>query len=167
MAPTSKYPNIMYVEGDILECHRDGVTVLGHQCNCRGVWRAGVHRQIGERFPEVVQEYLSRKWVPGDMRIFDTHLPGFRVAYLAGQDGYGNSRKTGVVYTDMLALRVAMQHLADAIDSGDEVAFPLIGAGLAGGDWSQIVRMISDVFARRHPGKVVRIYILPETRVRE
>lgn len=163
----SQYPNIEYIEGDLLAAYRDGVTVLGHQCNCRGAWRGGIHKQIGERFPEVIRQYVSHPWRLGDMRLFATHIPGFRIAYLAGQDRYGNSQRSGTVYTDIQALTTAMVRLADAMQDDDEVAFPLIGAGLAGGNWSVIVRMIADTFARRHPGKVVRIYVLPGTPVEE
>lgn len=80
MAIKSRYPNIIYVEGDLLESHRDGVTVIGHQCSCRHAWRAGIHRQIAERFPEVLQEYLSRHGDPGDMRIFVCIRPEASVA---------------------------------------------------------------------------------------
>ncbi len=120
----SKYPNIIYRQGDLLSAYQDGITVIGHQCNCLGVWNGGLHRQIGRRFPEVIRQYLAHQWKLGDMRIFDTHIPNFRIAYLAGQYDYGNSQKTGKVYTRLHTLCAAMEKLAKTLSPADRLAFP-------------------------------------------
>lgn len=152
-----EYPNLRYVHGNLLDSYRDGITIIGHQCNCRYAWKGGIHRQIGEQWRRVILHYLAGIWNLGDMRIYDTTEPNFRIAYLAGQDDYGNSAKTGRVYTQMWALEAAMHKLAAALRKDDRLAFPLIGAGLAGGDWNDIAAMISRVFADR----TVTIYIYP------
>jgi hypothetical protein len=83
------------------------------------------------------------------MRIYKTEVPNFRVAYLAGQDDYGDAAKTGKVYTQYWALESAMSRLAARVEDDDVLAFPLIGAGLAGGDWSVIAAIIERVFDDR------------------
>jgi O-acetyl-ADP-ribose deacetylase (regulator of RNase III) len=144
-----QYPNLRYVTGDLLQSYKDGITVIGHQCNCRGGWNAGIHGQIGKRWPTVIESYRSVPWQLGHCRIFKTGLPNFSIAYLAGQDDYGNALRTGRVYTQYDALLTALPTLASAIQPEDKIAFPLIGAGLAGGDWSIIAQMISETFLDR------------------
>lgn len=151
--------SLVYKKGDLLEAHKDGVTIIGHQCNCRGGWNRGIHAAIGKKWPNVIEKYISFKWHLGDMRIFETGIPNFRIAYLAGQDGYGNAARTGLVYTNYKALEEAIIKLYESLDPRtDKVGFPLIGAGLAGGDWS----VIEDIIIRVFKGVPVTIYKLEE-----
>lgn len=145
-----KYPNITYVEGDLLEAHRTHkCSILVQQVNCIGRWEAGLHRQIGQRWPGVKDAFLRHRWCLGDMQLFpagDPEFPNLRIADLVGQYGIGNAYVTGRCYTDYHALQAAMTKLAAAVPPEDEVGFAQIGSGLAGGDWTLISKMISQAF---------------------
>lgn len=149
------HPNLAYVRGDILRAHEThGVTVWAHQCNTLGRWQAGLHLAIGEAFPEVVEAYLNKHRESGlrlgDAELYPTHVPGLRIAYLAGQDRIGNARHTGERYTNYLALAQAMRLLRYQLKPEDVLTFPfLIGCGLAGGNPEVVALLISQTFSGR------------------
>ncbi len=53
-----------------------------------------------------------------------------------------NWRGSGVL-ADYEAIRKAMQKIK-SLHSGNRIGYPMIGAGLAGGDWDTIARIISE-----------------------
>lgn len=147
--------------GNILSVDH-GILVQG--CNCQGVMGSGMAKHIKEKYPSVAQRYVERHraqglllgdvqfvWNPlllGDypdiggalLRRQDhsTELPrSLIVANAMTQEFYG--RDPNVVYVDYNAVFAAFARvriLAEA--TGLPVVFPLIGAGLANGDWKTI-----------------------------
>jgi len=127
------------VQGDLLAVRRG---VLCHQVNCRRVAGAGLARQIRRKWPAWYAAFrrepprLGRAW-------FFPVRDGLVIASLYAQEGYGRRRR----WTDYGAFREAVRQVAIyAADHDLPVFFPKgIGAGLAGGDWRTIVRIIADV----------------------
>lgn len=144
--------------GDILSLDRG---ILVHGCNCQGFMGAGIAAAIRAKWPAVYQAYRDRRAefglqlgdiipVYGDIsknaaaarrhgsaaRAFDGGMPPELIVvnamtqYSFGRDG---------VHVDYDAVEAAFLRVKLlARDSGLPVHFPLIGCGLAGGDWAEV-----------------------------
>jgi O-acetyl-ADP-ribose deacetylase (regulator of RNase III) len=123
------------VQGDLIqmasERHFD---VIGHGCNCIHNMGAGIAKTLAQRFPQVFEaDLLTPKDDPAKL---------------------GTYSKAQVVELDLTILNIYSQHLyrgplplanypaieraARSIAAefpGKRLGLPLIGAGLAGGDW--------------------------------
>lgn len=49
--------NVQYVVGDLFSVAPGPASILGHACNCRGTWGAGVAAEFKRRFPGAFREY--------------------------------------------------------------------------------------------------------------
>ena len=64
------------------------------------------------------------------------------IANIFSQKDFGNSKKTGIVYTDMNLLTESLKYL---LKTNSKVYVPqYIGCGLAGGDWHEFLRLMKD-----------------------
>lgn len=139
-----------YQVGNILET--DCRFIL-HGCNAKGVMGAGLAKVIRNKYPMAYQVYRDA---------FNKNglTPGNSIWVNCGkhviingitQNGYGR----GGVFVDYDAVARVMQdieaqhemaydYMDNEIEPIKEVAMPLIGCGLAGGDWSRIVEIIEE-----------------------
>ena len=133
---------VTYHTGDILE---SGASIIAHQVNCKGVMGAGLAKQIRDRWPHVYTVYKDSTDLRGSSMLGKCLLVfcGTQaVANLFGQDGYGRDKQ----YTNYTALRSALRQLARIGTSS--IAFPYgMGAGLGGGDWDTVLRIIKEEFS--------------------
>ncbi len=142
---------IEYRTGDILE-QRD-VAVIVHGCNARGVMGKGLALAVRRRHPEAYLAYRRRYEDAGSLGLGDVVFArcvepsGRWIANLVSQDDYRRGAKAGAVHADLDAIERGVA-LVDAFIVGlgaageARVAFPLLGAGLAGGDWREIAPRI-------------------------
>lgn len=140
---------IKIIDGDLLQAKED---IIGHQVNCMGVMGAGLALQIKRKYPKVFKVYKelvteaenanSVRFLLGKSLVVESE--GKYIANLFGQYTYG---KIGQ-YTLMNALENALKNLKSfALQHDLTVALPYnIGAGLAGGDWDEILALIERVF---------------------
>jgi O-acetyl-ADP-ribose deacetylase (regulator of RNase III) len=147
---------IEYVEGNLLKSDCD-VVVQG--CNCFCTQNSGIARQIRDACPEAYEaDYMT---VRGDRNKLGTLTyadVNFRYwVNLYTQYRYG----VGVDHFSYDTFPKGLKSLADAVTEWEndnsktlKVGMPLIGAGLAGGDWSLIEAMIEDAF----PDRTIYIY---------
>ena len=126
---------ITYFKGDVLKSNE--VAIL-HGCNCQGVMGAGIARQIKDQYPKVFNEYYKRfvthglelgsvQYVAADNKLFINAMT---------QKNIGNGRQ--VSYD-------AIEHCLQKVNSdflGSTIAMPKIGAGLGGGNWEIIEKII-------------------------
>lgn len=156
-------PIVSNIKGNLITLAQDYTyTEIAHGCNCFCVMGAGIAPQIAKAFPEA--EAADNATVRGDMSklgtysyadIEDDHINNtFTVYNLYTQYGTGGRRK-GEPDIDYLALRMAFGKLNEDVksilESGyyDEMertqvlGIPMIGAGLAGGDWETIKNLIN------------------------
>ena len=160
---------IQYKIGDLIEALKSGeVSSIGHQANCFCTMNSGMAKAIRLSFPHAYEaDCLTEK---GDKNKLgkltcveyerDDETVGL-VYNLYGQCNYGYDAKG---YTNYEALRGALLNmridLETAVSFGGEdwkkVGFPKIGAGLGGGDWDTIARIIEDTFE----GYDVTVYTL-------
>ncbi len=130
---------IQYIFGNLLDSDEK---VIAHGCNSRGVMKSGIARDIRARYPRVYKDYYeSCAWHnfqhPLGMMI-ESEFPDRIILNIISQKDYG--RDPNVRY-------VSYDAIADAIDyinllGYTRVAFPMIGAGLANGNWSIISSII-------------------------
>lgn len=133
--------------GDILSLNKG---VIVHGCNAQGVMGSGLAAQIKSQYPECFKVYhdicksedrkseLLGQIIPyscGDLIIINAIV----------QLSFG---KDGKKYVSYKALDMCFRTLSEVLDSmgEQEVHYPLIGAGLGGGEWSIISQIIDSAF---------------------
>lgn len=143
---------IIYVKGDILASNE---AIIVHGCNCSGGFGSGIAGQISRKYPEAKRAYLTayeRRW---------TRLGNYDVVYVNESLRIVNAftqQKYGPVdqgpYVSYPAIRSIIQQLSKQFPDG--FAMPKMGAGLAGGNWEVIEKIINE----ETPNTPVRVYTL-------
>lgn len=131
------------ISGDLLRLVLEGrFDVIAHGCNCQCQMGKGIALSIRKQFPEAYEADLktsigaeklgtisSAKIVRGDREFVVVNA-------------YTQVHWRGVgVKVDYEAIRACMRHIKQSF-GGQRIAYPKIGAGLAGGDWSIIKTII-------------------------
>ncbi len=114
--------------------------------NCKGSFAAGVAKQIRNKHPLAAQAYIDKflheGWKLGDVQF--VKLPGgLTIANCATQYGYGYAGDQRV-FVNYEAVAAVFTTLVKYSELGNSVAMPRIGAGLAGGDWNIILKLLED-----------------------
>jgi len=146
---------IIHVEGNLLESDCD---ILFHQSNCLGGYGSGIAGQIRKDFPGAYEAFDADKRQPveklGKFSYATENIDGFGAIFnIYGQYDFGG--RPGVVYTNYDALRMGIKGMLQLIlehTSKEEIKEMKIGcpyklgAGLAGGDWNIISKIIEEEF---------------------
>ena len=126
----------------------DAKDAIVHGCNCQGVMGSGVALQIRQKWPEVFTDYKAY-YKRGMLHLGATYYvavePDVFVFNAMTQEFYG--RREGAIYVSYEAVRMAFRKINKVVikDLGIKtVNFPLIGCGLAGGDWSVVSSIIDE-----------------------
>lgn len=132
-----------HIEGDIFEIERG---VLVHGCNAKGVMGSGIALAIKNKYPSAFLAYRE-SFQAGELKLGSITVvrprEGFFIVNGVTQDRYG--RENGVVYANYDAIRCVFAQAAQlARKEGLPLVFPLIGCGLAGGDWSKVSKIINE-----------------------
>jgi O-acetyl-ADP-ribose deacetylase (regulator of RNase III) len=139
--------------------------IIVHGCNCQGVMGSGIAREIKNRFPIAFHEYervyRSRGLKLGEISFVEVS-PNKFIINANTQDNYGSGGKRFVSYDAIADAFTEVVRFAETIEKHREtkldVVFPMIGAGLGGGDW-KIISAIIDVVVPDHFNKI--LYVLP------
>ena len=147
---------IRYKVKDIVEAVKDlEIDVLAHQANCFNTMGAGVAKALADNFPELSE--VDQRTVKGDRTKLGTSTSAWNegncttLFNLYGQYGYSRVVKQ----TDYKALRSAIRakkrHMKFETWLDEEnkpqpitIGLPKIGAGLGGGDWNTIEKIIEE-----------------------
>ncbi len=133
------------VHGDLIALADIGIfDVIVHGCNCFHTMGAGLARQIRRRFPAAYN--ADCRTITGDRRKLGT-CSGAQCLTRHGQplvvvnayiqyDWRGTGRKA-----DYDAIRQCLAWTAQTFPT-HRIGLPMIGCGLAGGEWSMIERII-------------------------
>jgi O-acetyl-ADP-ribose deacetylase (regulator of RNase III) len=137
------------LEGDLIQAAKDGrFDVIVHGCNCFCTMGAGIARAMREHFPEAYEADLSTKKGAreklGTISIAQIKRPPVSL-YVVNAYTQFDWRGRGVK-VDYDALRRCMVEVKTRFP-GLRIAYPMIGAGLAGGDWTVIEKIIDDALA--------------------
>jgi len=142
---------LIEIQGDLLksDCH-----VIAHGSNCFCNMGSGIARQIAKDFPEAAEaDFFTIRGDEtklGTFTVAECMPSGKRVYNLYTQYKYGIDRQ----HLDYDALRRALYAMRTDLEElglyeSVKVGFPLIGCGLAGGDWSIVKAQIDAVFSDR------------------
>lgn len=137
------------LKGDLIALAKAGLfDVIIHGCNCFNNMGSGIAKQIKKEFPEAWQadqetEKGSRDKL-GDWTVaqYPEHqeYPDLIVINLYTQFDYGYDGKDRLDYE---ALEYGFRWIDEYYEGN--VGIPLIGCGLAGGDWSKVKEIINRV----------------------
>lgn len=166
---------IKYEVGDLIEAAKgDKVQVIAHCCNCFVTMASGIAPQIKRAFPYAFT--ADQETVRGDSKKLGTFSLGSptkaeldrtwvalpTVFNLYGQYGYTKRQQGGrdLDYNALYDSLVVMAHRMSEDDYYENcvVGLPLIGAGLANGDWPVIERMIERTLIKA--GFKVVVYVM-------
>lgn len=133
------------VKGDLLTMFSNGdFDVIVHGCNCGNNMGAGIARQIRERFPAAWDvDRMTKKWDRDKLGSFtQAEIEGVGVVVNA----YTQFSYSGAAMNcDYDAVRNAFKQIKIVHGGqGKRFGIPLIGAGLARGDWSIISAIIAE-----------------------
>lgn len=130
--------------GNILDV-KDGVIM--HGCNAQGVMGSGVALAIKRKYPEVYYDYKEefslRKGLCLGQVIFtwvnDSDM--LCIASAITQEFYGSGKR----HFNYAAFINSLQSVLSFCRAYEkDLHFPLIGCGLAGGDWNIVKELIND-----------------------
>lgn len=142
--------------GNIFEHVTSGIIV--HGCNSHGVMGSGIAAEVKRRFPEAFNLYRQHceQYGLGNETLLGT-CPAWTNATASidvskdlvvinaiTQLNYG--RLPNTKYVSYKAVKECFDNIAVVCKTlgADGIHFPLIGAGLGGGDWAVISSIISD-----------------------
>ena len=137
--------NYREIKGDLLAMAKEGhFDIIAHGCNCHKMMGAGIAYQIARQFPIAYQADKSDKRKPlqrlGDLTYSHNHLGRFIIVNLYSQyDGGAN--------LDYSALELSLRKLSMIFTKGSKIGLPLIGCGIAGGDWEKVKPIIQRVLS--------------------
>ncbi len=132
--------------GDLLEFAANGIfDVIIHGCNCFCSMGGGIARSIAERFPEA--NIADQRTIIGDR----SKLGGYTsvtINNLKIINAYTQYDCGGPKPIDYNALEKVFTKLNSDLAPDSKIGIPLIGAGLAGGDWNTIQSIINQTTPR-------------------
>jgi len=155
-----------YVKGNIISLARKGeFDVIAHGCNCLSTMGAGLAPQMAKEFG--CDNFPMERWGPSIHKLGNID---YRTLYLEDnkrwvqypdeggkwvtavitavnaytQYSYGKNHADGVdAPFDYDAFTLCMRKMNHQF-KGKRIGLPMIGAGLAGGDWNKIEQIIKD-----------------------
>lgn len=130
-----------YRKGDVLN---SGETMVVHGCNCFNTMGSGIARQVREEYHEAY--LVDMMTVPGDVNKlgkFTTAVGKNGTRIINAYTQYHYSREK--VNADYSAIEAALRLVCETYPDQKVIAMPKIGAGLAGGDWNIIEKILIDV----------------------
>ena len=148
---------IKEIYGDLIQLGLDRkIDVLVHGCNCFNNMGRGIAPQIRQAFPKAWQvDQATSKGCAGKLGNYTyANCDGIVVVNAYTQYGYGPNGKTAEQvrlgidrggrkdHFDYTGFREILRQLRSQWN-GLRFGFPLIGAGLAGGDWERIREIIA------------------------
>lgn len=143
---------IKYIKGDLLTTNCE---IIAHGCNCSGGFGSGIAGLIAKKYPIVKENYLKKYWSVSGWALGDIQFNRVNTSFneykiiinCATQFYYGREAKYGKVYVSYEAIEIIMNKLYNySKENNLKIAIPKIGAGLAGGDWKVIEKIINDIF---------------------
>lgn len=141
------------IKGDLVKLAASGdFNIIVHGCNCFNTMGAGVALQIAKRFPEAARVDSFTNY--GDKR----KLGNTSIATTRGDAGdaliivnaytqYGTATSPGDCVVDYNAVYAAFAYTVynlACIAPNMRIGIPMIGSGLAGGEWDIISQLIED-----------------------
>lgn len=145
------------IEGDLLKLAMDGrFDVIVHGCNCFCEMGAGIAKPIAAAFPEALA--ADRATEPGDagklgtLTVSEVERGGRRIAIVNAYTQF--DYRGGGRQVDYEAVSSCFEEVARRYPEA-RIGYPMIGAGLAGGEWDEIAPRIDRALEGRDHALVV------------
>ena len=135
--------------GDLIELACDGrFDVIVHGCNCFHAMGAGIARAIAARFPQALQADRATPYgAAAKLGTISTAVAQAGAHPFTIVNAYTQFRPGGPGrLADYDAISAAFTEVARRFPDA-RIGYPLIGAGLAGGDWDDIAPRIDAALA--------------------
>ena len=147
--------NVILSAGDACNCEAGVPTLLAHVVNNRGLWGAGFVLAISRRWPEIKRYYDKRckyyeerpEELLGSIQCVDAAQDITVVNMFAMAGVYHSRYNPTPLQTDSLFRCLKALRRKAETDGYRVIQMPKIGAGLARGDWSTILKIIKTIFA--------------------
>lgn len=141
------------IHGNLLTLAKEGrFDLIVHGCNCLCAMGKGIALDIKNQFPEAYA--ADRATVRGDRTKLGTYSkavierPNVTFTIVNAYTQFDYRGKPDTVNADYDAIDQVFARIAQDFSANLRIGYPLIGAGLAGGDWTLIEPMIE-----RHLGE--------------
>jgi len=133
------------INGDLIKLAKEGnFDIIVHGCNCHRRMGAGIALTIRQNFPEVeYKDKVTKCNIIGNIDEVILKKYNFKIinAYTQNYWGKCNASETQQMRYD--AIRNCMKKINDKY-KGLCIGLPLIGCGLAGGDWNIVKQIIKE-----------------------
>jgi O-acetyl-ADP-ribose deacetylase (regulator of RNase III) len=142
---------LKYIEGDLIKLAKANVfDVIIHGCNCQGVMGAGIAAQIKQAFPMAWMADRNTAAGVNKCGLFSlgeyVRPDGSSLLIVNAYTQHGFSKGDDVFNYDAFQFILRQIKL---ITEGKRIGMPMIGAGLAGGQWSEIEEIIEETLLHR------------------
>lgn len=132
---------IIYKNGDLLS---SGLPLIAHGCNSRGVMGSGIAKQIRDRYPQAYNDYIKEYKKNNSLimgSVIYSHCGDIIIANCITQKDYGRG---DILYVSYTAIEQSIKDINNfALSMNIKlVGLPLIGCGLANGDWEIVSNII-------------------------
>lgn len=116
---------------------------LAHGCNNKGVMGSGIAKQIRENYTKAYDYYRWTHQRSGLKlgEVYAIDCGGKVIFNCITQNGFGRDGEKYVCYD---AIKQCIIEISNSVEDEYPVAMPRIGAGLGGGDWSTIEKIIEE-----------------------
>lgn len=132
------------IAGNLLDLADAGMfDVIVHGCNCQCVMGSGIAKQIAQRYPQAAEtDRATGKDVTKLGKIsFVSMVRGPNLFYVV--NGYTQLHYGRGLQVNYAAVRSVFKEVRDGF-ANKRIAYPSVGAGLGGGDWKIIRRIIDE-----------------------
>lgn len=132
---------LKYIKGDLVRDAERDFDVIAHGCNCYCTMGAGIALAVKNRWPEAYAVDKASNFADKGKLGTYTGWSSENIIVLNMYTQW-DYRSTGV-RADYEAIRNCMKLMKQNF-SEKKIGLPLIGAGLAGGDWNVISKIIEE-----------------------
>jgi O-acetyl-ADP-ribose deacetylase (regulator of RNase III) len=144
------------IDGDMIKMFKNGeFDIISHGCNCFATMGAGIALTIGNEFPEAWFSDQTQQSAKGMERLgnftkaeiaFDEYS---RIGFVYNLYSQYNPGKDFRKQALIKSLRLMRKDLFESYGKGAselKIGFPLIGCGIAGGNWHEVKEIIKKEF---------------------
>ncbi|TKI69474.1 macro domain-containing protein [Lysinibacillus mangiferihumi] len=143
-------PQTSYLKGDA-SIPLEENTLIIHVVNILGLWGKGFVLSLSKQFPYAKKEYLKWSKDKETFRLGEVQFvcvdqqKSVFIANMLAQKGVRKNYKDSTTYIGYDALRSCLKKVARfSLINRLTIQMPKIGSGLAGGDWSEIEKIINE-----------------------
>ena len=140
------------INGDLIQLAVNGhFDVIIHGCNCFCTMGAGIADTIQKQFPEAyAADLMTNKGDRNKLGYFSSTIVTENGSNITIVNGYTQFQHSGPPpLVDYEAVQKLFKRIKKEF-SGKRIAYPRIGAGLAGGDWEKIEKIIDQELKGEH-----------------